>query len=102
MHRRGVRFVCCSDSGLSLRKPHAVLPHGVIHFGADLGFTNAEALAAATSVPAQSCGLGDRKGRIAPGFDADLIAVPGDPVHDLSALLEVSTIIRSGHRITGR
>lgn len=102
MHRRGVRFVCCSDSGLSLRKPHAVLPHGVIHFGADLGFTNAEALAAATSVPAQSCGLGDRKGRVAPGFDADLIAVRGNPVHDLNALLEVTTIIRDGQRITGR
>jgi N-acetylglucosamine-6-phosphate deacetylase len=32
----------------------------------------------ASAVPAGSCGVGDRKGRLAPGYDADLVAVDDD------------------------
>jgi len=48
MHREGVRLVCCSDAGVSPRKPHGVLPRGVIHLGS-IGLTNVEALASATA-----------------------------------------------------
>lgn len=96
MHRLGVRLVCCSDGGLSLRKPHGILVRGIIHWGADLGFTNTEALTSVTSLAAQACALGHRKGKIATGYDADLIAVPGNPLHNLSALLNITTVIRAG------
>jgi imidazolonepropionase-like amidohydrolase len=60
--------------------------------------SNAEALAAATSVAAEACGLGDRKGAAQAGKDADLLAVGGDPTRDLAALLDVRAVFRAGRR----
>ncbi|RSO03257.1 amidohydrolase [Streptomyces sp. WAC 06783] len=101
MHREGARLVCCSDAGAGPRKPHGVLPYGIIHFGS-LGLTHAEALASATSLAAQACGLAHRKGRIAVGYDADLIAVPGNPLQHLETLLDIRTVIRAGTIVSGR
>jgi cytosine/adenosine deaminase-related metal-dependent hydrolase len=56
-------------------------------------------LAAATSVAARACGVGSRKGRLAPGFDADILAVAGDPTTDVRALLEVRAVFRAGRRV---
>ncbi|MCX4673523.1 amidohydrolase family protein [Streptomyces sp. NBC_01381] len=100
MHREGARLVCSSDAGAGPRKPHGVLPYGVIHFGS-LGFTSTEALASVTSLAAQACGLAERKGRIAVGYDADLIAVPGNPLQELERLLDVRTVIRAGRTFKG-
>jgi len=47
---------------------------------------SAEALSAATYRAAAACNLGDRKGRLAPGLDADILAVEGDPVADITAI----------------
>jgi imidazolonepropionase-like amidohydrolase len=101
MHREGVRLVCCSDAGAGPRKPHGVLPRGIIHFGS-IGLTNAEALASATTVAAEACGVADRKGRIAAGYDADLLAVAGNPFHQLEAVLEVQAVFRMGRLVTQR
>src|SRR5215471_2556018 len=98
MHRAGVRLVCSSDAGVAPFKPHDSLPHGVIYFGARLGFTSAQALASVTSLAAQACAVGDRKGRIAPGYDADLLAVAGNPAADLPAILHPTAIYRAGRR----
>lgn len=59
------------------------------------GMPNAEVLTAATAGNAAYFGLGDR-GRIAPGLLADLVAVEGNPVTDLSAVQRVSLVIRNG------
>jgi N-acetylglucosamine-6-phosphate deacetylase len=40
-----------------------------------VGMSLPEAVAALTSVPARALGLGDRLGRIAPGYAADLVAL---------------------------
>jgi imidazolonepropionase-like amidohydrolase len=98
MHREGVRLVCCSDAGAGPRKPHGVLPRGIIHFGS-IGLTNAEALASATTVAAEACGIADRKGRIAAGYDADLLAVAGDALQRLEALLDVRAVFRLGRPV---
>jgi imidazolonepropionase-like amidohydrolase len=98
MHREGLRLVCGSDAGVIPRKPHGVLPWGIIQFGS-IGLTNVEALASATVVAAEACGLGDRKGRIAPGYDADLIAVAGNPLDNLEALLDVGAVVRMGRLV---
>jgi imidazolonepropionase-like amidohydrolase len=97
MHRAGVRLVAGTDAGVSPSKPHDVLPHA-IKVLASIGMSNAEALAAATSVAAEACGLGDRKGAAQAGKDADLLAVGGDPMRDLAALLDVRAVFRAGRR----
>ncbi|MFF4260081.1 amidohydrolase family protein [Streptomyces sp. NPDC001663] len=75
MHARGVRVVCCTDAGVGPFKPHDVLPRDLVHFASRVT-TNTAALASVTSPAADSCGLGHRKGRLAPGYDADLLAAP--------------------------
>ena len=90
MHRAGVRLIGGTDAGISPSKPHDVLPYGVA-FLARAGLTHTEALAAATSIGAEACGVGDRKGAaIQAGKDADFFAVQGDPTRDLGALLQVA------------
>ena len=79
-------MVAGTDAGIAPVKPHGVLPRGLAQF-VELGMTTAEAIRAGTHVAAQVCGLGDRKGRVAAGYDADLLAVHGDPLSDIADLL---------------
>jgi imidazolonepropionase-like amidohydrolase len=55
-----------------------------------------DAITSATSLAAESLGIGDRVGTIAGGYEADLIAVDGDPLHDINALSRVSFVMKSG------
>jgi hypothetical protein len=41
-------------------------------------------------------GLGHRKGRIAAGFDADILAVDGDPIADPDALHQIRAVYARG------
>lgn len=95
----GVRVICSSDSGIGPAKPHDVLPYGAAEMVRLLGYSTVEALRSVTSLAADACWVGDRKGRIAPGFDADLLAVDGDPLADITALLAVNAVFRAGHRV---
>jgi imidazolonepropionase-like amidohydrolase len=54
------------------------------------------AITSATSLAAESLGLGDRTGTLAPGYDADLIAVAGDPLEDIGALEHVVFVMKGG------
>ena len=54
------------------------------------------AITSATSLAAESLGLGDRVGTLAPGYEADLIAVSGDPLQDIGALERVVFVMRGG------
>jgi len=95
----GIPLVCSSDAGIGPLKPHNALPYGPAMMANVLGDAPADALRAVTSLAAQACHLGDRKGRLAPGFDADLLAVAGDPLTDLTALTAVSAVFRAGARV---
>ncbi len=55
-----------------------------------------DAITSATSLAAESLGLGDRVGTIAAGYEADLIAVDGDPLRDINALSNVSFVMKGG------
>ena len=98
LHGAGAVIVAGTDAGIAPVKPHGVLPVGLAQL-TTFGMTALEALRAGTSVAAQVCGLGDRKGRVAPGYDADLLAVAGDPLADLGALLRVERVFLAGRPV---
>ncbi|SPJ17203.1 Amidohydrolase (fragment) [Burkholderiales bacterium] len=54
------------------------------------------AILSATSVAAESLKMGDRIGAIAPGMGADIIAVEGDPLKDVTALRRVVFVMKDG------
>ena len=84
-----------SDAGIAPPKPHDVLPFSLPRAVAG-GLSAAESLQAMTSTAARACGMADRKGRIAVGFDADLLAVDGDVKDDPEALARTNTVVRAG------
>lgn len=55
-----------------------------------------EALISATSLAAESMGLGKSIGRVAPSYLADLIAVRGNPLVDITAMQRVVFVMRDG------
>jgi len=54
------------------------------------------AIMSATSVSAESLGLRDRIGALAPGMDADIIAMDGDPLRDVTAARRVVFVMKGG------
>ncbi|HEX3329567.1 MAG TPA: amidohydrolase family protein [Gaiellales bacterium] len=70
----------------------------------DAGLTNAEALAAGTTVAAEACGLGGTIGVIAPGHAADVLVVDGDPLTDISVLCAATRrwlVLHNGSPVAG-
>jgi imidazolonepropionase-like amidohydrolase/pimeloyl-ACP methyl ester carboxylesterase len=77
---------------------HGASMHRELELLVDAGLTPAEALAAATAVPAQHFRLADR-GRIAPGLRADLCLVKGDPTRDIRATRAIVGVWKEGQRL---
>lgn len=75
---------------------HGASLHDELALLVQSGLSQAEALTAATTIPAAAFGLTDR-GRIVPGLRADLVLVDGDPSQDISATRAVSSVWRDGH-----
>ena len=80
----GARLVAATDAGLAPAKPHDVVRQAPARLR-QFGLGQAAALRTITSVAAHACGLGQRKGRLAAGYDADILAVDGDPLADPDA-----------------
>jgi imidazolonepropionase-like amidohydrolase len=55
-----------------------------------------DALTSGASVAAESLGMADRIGTIAEGMQADLVAVEGDPVADITAVRRVAFVMKGG------
>ena len=55
-----------------------------------------DALLSATSVSAESLGLGKEIGTLAPGFQADLVATDGNPLEDITAVRRVVFVMKGG------
>lgn len=88
-----------NDVAIAFGTDAGVFPHGqnagefaLMVMG---GMSDREALASATTIAADIIGMGGEIGRIAPGYSADLIAVDGDPLSDVSVLENVDfTMVR--------
>jgi imidazolonepropionase-like amidohydrolase len=91
----GARIVVGTDGGIAPIKPHDVLRTAPAQL-AQIGMAPAETLHAITGRAAEVIGLGDRKGRLAPGYDADILAVDGDPLTDPAALDRIRAVYVRG------
>lgn len=60
------------------------------------GQTPMEALVSAGKIAAEALGMADQIGRLAPGFEADIIAIDGDPLDDINAVRNVVFVMRGG------
>lgn len=89
---------------------------GQILFGTDVGYIDVydtteeyrqlgraldwrQILRALTTAPAERFGYAAHKGRLAPGMDADLVVLDGDPAKDIGAFAHVSLTVRAGRTI---
>jgi imidazolonepropionase-like amidohydrolase len=98
LYESGAVLVPGSDAGVSPAKPHDVLRFAPEDLAA-AGLGPAEILPAMTSGAARACGLGHRKGRIAAGFDADILAIDGSPLADLAAIRKLRAVYLGGRPI---
>ncbi len=90
--KAGAKVIYGTDSG--------VYPHGdngkQFFWMVKYGMTPAEALKSATSLAAEALGKEKVLGRISAGMRADLIAVDGDPLADVTALEKVGFVMKDG------
>jgi imidazolonepropionase-like amidohydrolase len=100
MQAARVCIVSGTDGGIGAAKPHGLLPVSVASL-VEGGVSTVAALASATALAADACGLGDRKGRLRAGYDADLLVVDGDPVAGIGALGRPAAVFAAGRRPAG-
>jgi imidazolonepropionase-like amidohydrolase len=92
-YARGVTIVFGTDSGVSAHGDNAQ----EFALMVENGMPEMEAIQAATSVAAEFLDIGETHGSIEAGKQADIIAVRGDPLSDISTLEVVGFVMKGGH-----
>src|SRR6185295_6632486 len=90
---RGLKLIMGTDAGAGA---HGRSAEEIIYRVQVAGQPAGDAIVDATSHNAMSLGLGERIGALAAGLDADLIAVDGDPLKDITALRRVVFVMKGG------
>jgi imidazolonepropionase-like amidohydrolase len=88
----GVKIAFGTDTGVS---PHGENAKEFVYM-VEAGMPPLEAIRAATSHAAELLGRKEQLGSVEPGFQADLIAVEGDPLKDVSLLQRVRFVMKDG------
>jgi len=91
---KGIRIAAGTDFVMADR-PWALLPEEMAYL-TKLGLSNAEAIESATRVGAEVLGKADEFGTVEAGKLADLILVDRDPLVDITAMTEVSWVMKEG------
>jgi len=98
--REGFRKAAQADVKIAFGTDAGVYPHGgnakQFAYMVKYGLTPREAIQSATVNAADLLGWSDRVGSIEPGKFADLIAVEGDPLKDVTALEHVKFVMKGG------
>lgn len=94
LHEHGVRLMAGTDAGIAGARFDAYVTG--LEWLARSGLTNTDVLEMAGSNAADGLGIGDRTGRLVPGYAADLLVVGGDPRVDLAALRAVRLVVAAG------
>lgn len=91
-HAGGVRIAFGTDTGVSAHGDNAQEFALLVR----AGLTPLEAIQSATVGAAEHLKISNEAGRLAPGMSADLIAVSGDPLSDVTELERVRFVMKSG------
>ncbi|MNK34058.1 isoaspartyl dipeptidase [compost metagenome] len=91
-HAGGVRIAFGTDTGVSAHGDNAQEFALLVR----AGLTPLEAIQSATVGAAEHLKISNEAGRLAPGMPADLIAVSGDPLSDVTELERVRFVMKSG------
>jgi len=91
--KAGVKIAFGSDAG---GFAWTVNPAKEFAYMVKWGMTPAQALRSATASAAELLGWSDQVGTIEPGKFADMVAVPGDPLSDVSVLERVDFVMKGG------
>ncbi|TNE47023.1 MAG: amidohydrolase family protein [Sphingomonadales bacterium] len=91
----GVKIAFGTDAGVFSHGRNA----GELALMREGGMSDQEVLESATSFAAEVLGLEDEIGRLAPGFSADIIAVKGNPLVDVTVLQDVDWVMVRGRVI---
>ena len=94
LHDMGVRLIAGTDAGINNTPHHQFV--GGLEYLATLGLSPEQVIAMATTQAAAALGVGAATGRLAPGYDADLIVVDGDPLADIAALGKLRRVVARG------
>jgi len=89
----GLKIVFGSDA---LAGSHGRQAEEFIDRVRDCGVDPMAAMVSANSLGAEALGLADQIGTIAPGLQADIIALDGDPQKDISAVRRVAFVMKGG------
>jgi imidazolonepropionase-like amidohydrolase len=85
LRKRGLRVLVGGDYGFPWT-PHGTNARDLEHFVRFLGYSNSEALVAATRTGAAAMLMEGQAGEVAKGFLADLLVVAGEPQNDVRLL----------------
>ncbi len=91
-HRAGVKIAFGTDAGVSYHGDNAE----EFVFMVEAGMAPAEALKTATLHAAQVLGTEDEQGTLEPGKLADIVAVPGNPLEDITLVRKVDFVMKDG------
>jgi imidazolonepropionase-like amidohydrolase len=91
---QGVRLIAGTDGGW-LSGPGLTLQAEFVELG-KAGFTPLQVLQMATINAAEYLGREQTMGRVAPGFDADLVILDADPRLDVVNLSSIAGVVRAG------
>ncbi len=101
--RQGFQKAVKAGVKLSFGTDAGVYPHGLnarqFKYMVQWGMTPMQAIQAATVVSADMLGWGKDVGALSPGHYADMIAVDGDPIRDVTVLEHVVHVIKGGELV---
>jgi imidazolonepropionase-like amidohydrolase len=97
MAQAGVRMTAGSDSPWGWYAPGEFVHE--IDMLAQAGLSYRDAIVAGTTGAAESIGAAAVAGRLAPGRQADVLVVRGDPTREITALWQVLDVWQAGQRI---
>jgi imidazolonepropionase-like amidohydrolase len=89
----GLKIVYGTDAVAGMHGRNA---EDFIHRVRDCGVDPMTAMVSANSLGAEAMGMGEQIGAIAPGMRADVIALDGDPLKDITAVRRVVFVMKGG------